>query len=80
MYQVRNGRMGKPLNFRLCDTKGLEKDDGIDPHEFCYILDGNMPDKYMVMKILNLIKYLFSTFLKYMFLFQYQYPTCILHF
>lgn len=48
MYQVRKGRSGRPLNFRLCDTKGLEKDDGIDPQEFCYMLDGNMPDKYTV--------------------------------
>lgn len=46
--QVRNGRFGKPLNFRLCDTKGIEKDDGIDPHEFCFILDGNMPNGYLV--------------------------------
>lgn len=48
MYQVRKGRVGKPLNFRLCDTKGLEKDDGIEPQDFCHILDGNMPDKYLV--------------------------------
>ena len=48
MYQVRNGRKGKPLIFRLCDTRGLEKDDGIDTHEFCYISDGNTPDKFMV--------------------------------
>jgi len=25
MYQVRNGKEGKPLNFRLCDTHGIEK-------------------------------------------------------
>lgn len=35
------------MNFKLCDTKGLEIDDGIDPVEFGYILDGNMPDKYL---------------------------------
>ena len=29
----------------MCDTKGIEKDDGIDPHEF---LDGNMPNGYLV--------------------------------
>lgn len=38
------------MNFKLCDTKGLEIDDGIDTAEFCYILDGNMPDKYLVQK------------------------------
>lgn len=32
----------------MCDTKGIEKDDGIDPHEFCFILDGNMPNGYLV--------------------------------
>uniref|UniRef100_A0A8W8LPR2 TLDc domain-containing protein n=1 Tax=Magallana gigas TaxID=29159 RepID=A0A8W8LPR2_MAGGI len=43
-YDVKKGRKGQPMNFKLCDTKGLEIDDGIDPVEFCYILDGNMPD------------------------------------
>lgn len=42
------------MNFKLCDTKGLEIDDGIDPVEFCYILDGNMPDKYLVKLYSNL--------------------------
>lgn len=46
-YDVRKGRSGPSLNFKLCDTKGLEIDDGIDPAEFSYILDGNMPDKYL---------------------------------
>lgn len=49
-YDVKKGRSGPPLNFKLCDTKGLEIDDGIDPAEFSYILDGNMPDKYLVSK------------------------------
>ena len=48
MYQVRNGGTGKCLNFRLCDTRGLEEDQGLDSHEVCYLLDGNIPDKYMV--------------------------------
>lgn len=46
-YDVKKGRSGPPLNFKLCDTKGLEIDEGIDPAEFSYILDGNMPDKYL---------------------------------
>jgi len=48
MYQVRNGQAGKPLNFRLCDTRGLEEDQGIDGNEIGYILDGHVPDKYQV--------------------------------
>lgn len=47
-YQVRIGRSGKPLLFCLCDTKGIAKDDKMDPHEFCYILDGNMPNRFLV--------------------------------
>lgn len=46
-YDVKKGKSGPPLNFKLCDTKGLEIDDGIDPTEFSYILEGNMPDKYL---------------------------------
>jgi hypothetical protein len=47
-YQVRNGPSGKPLNFRLCDSRGLEDDQGIEPQEMCYILDGHVPEKYVV--------------------------------
>lgn len=49
-YDVKKGRSGPPLNFKLCDTKGLVIDDGIDPAEFSCILDGNMPDRYLVSK------------------------------
>lgn len=45
---MRENKKDIPLNFKLCDTKGLEIDDGMDPVEFCYILDGHMPDKYLV--------------------------------
>lgn len=41
------------MNFKFCDMKGLEIDDGIDLVEFCYILDGNMLDKYLVKLYLN---------------------------
>ncbi|KAK3106183.1 hypothetical protein FSP39_014435 [Pinctada imbricata] len=47
MYNVRNGGTGRAMNFRLCDTRGLEEDQGLDSHEVCYLLDGNIPDKYM---------------------------------
>ena len=39
---------GKPLNFRLCDTRGLEENQGIDSNDISYLLDGNIPDKYQV--------------------------------
>ena len=48
MYQVRRSISGKPLNFRLCDTQGLEESQGIDAHDVAYILDGNVPDGYQV--------------------------------
>ncbi|KAJ8309041.1 hypothetical protein KUTeg_013915 [Tegillarca granosa] len=47
-YQIRNDNNGKPLNFRLCDTRGLEEDQGLDGHEICYLLDGNIPDRYQL--------------------------------
>ncbi|XP_060083036.1 interferon-induced protein 44-like [Ylistrum balloti] len=46
VYQVRDGYAGKPLNFRLCDTRGLEEDQGLDDHEVGYLLDGHVPDRY----------------------------------
>ena len=48
MYQVRRSASEKPLNFRLCDTQGLEESQGIDAHDVTYILDGNVPDGYQV--------------------------------
>ncbi|KAK3105694.1 hypothetical protein FSP39_003648 [Pinctada imbricata] len=47
MYQVRDIQKSKYLNFRLCDTPGLEEDQGLDSHEICYVLDGKVPDRYM---------------------------------
>ena len=49
MYQVRNGPTGKPMHFRLHDTRGLEADQGIDNHEISYIVDGNLPDRHQVL-------------------------------
>ncbi|XP_033754641.1 interferon-induced protein 44-like [Pecten maximus] len=45
-YQIRDGYAGKPLNFRLCDTRGLEEDEGLDDQEIGYLLDGHVPEKY----------------------------------
>jgi hypothetical protein len=49
MYQVRNGPTGKPMHFRLHDTRGLEADQGIDNQEISYIVDGNLPDRHQVL-------------------------------
>ncbi|XP_055996052.1 interferon-induced protein 44-like [Ostrea edulis] len=45
-YQVRNGPSGETLNFRLCDSRGLEDDQSIESQEMCYIIDGHIPEKY----------------------------------
>ncbi|XP_053379816.1 interferon-induced protein 44-like [Mercenaria mercenaria] len=44
-YSV-NVPSGGSLNFRLCDTRGLEESHGLDVHECSYLLDGNVPDYY----------------------------------
>ena len=48
MFQVRNGPFGKPLNFKLHDTRGIETDHGIDCDEINYIVDGHLPDRHQV--------------------------------
>ncbi|XP_060600190.1 interferon-induced protein 44-like, partial [Ruditapes philippinarum] len=39
-------RSGATLNFRLCDTRGLEESQGLDVMECNYLLDGNIPNYY----------------------------------
>ncbi|XP_052285393.1 interferon-induced protein 44-like [Dreissena polymorpha] len=39
-------RSGASLNFRFCDTRGLEVTQGLDILECNYLLDGNIPDYY----------------------------------
>ncbi|XP_053391218.1 interferon-induced protein 44-like isoform X1 [Mercenaria mercenaria] len=39
-------KSGAPLNFRLCDTRGLEESQGLDVLECNYLLDGNIPNYY----------------------------------
>ncbi|XP_045161344.2 interferon-induced protein 44-like [Mercenaria mercenaria] len=39
-------KSGSPLNFRLCDTRGLEESQGLDVLECNYLLDGNIPSYY----------------------------------
>ncbi|XP_033730378.1 interferon-induced protein 44-like [Pecten maximus] len=46
MYQLRDGYAGKPLHLRLCDSRGLEQDQGLDDQEVGYLLDGHVPDQY----------------------------------
>lgn len=47
-YQIRNGREGKVLNFKIVDTMGIEEDrkQGFDPTELSYILDGHIPENH----------------------------------
>ncbi|KAH3892853.1 hypothetical protein DPMN_016986 [Dreissena polymorpha] len=44
-YEVKV-RSGATLNFRLCDTRGLEVPQGLDILECNYLLHGNIPDHY----------------------------------
>ncbi|XP_053376723.1 interferon-induced protein 44-like [Mercenaria mercenaria] len=39
-------KFGATLNFRLCDTRGLEESQGLDVMECNYLLDGNIPNYY----------------------------------
>ncbi|KAL3883616.1 hypothetical protein ACJMK2_029861 [Sinanodonta woodiana] len=45
-YQVRSQTTGNPLNFRLCDTCGIEVDKRPDLADLNYLLEGNVPDRY----------------------------------
>ncbi|OWF39882.1 Interferon-induced protein 44-like [Mizuhopecten yessoensis] len=46
MYEIHDGYGSKTFNFRLCDTRGLEENQGIDDQDICYLLDGHVPDRY----------------------------------
>ena len=46
-------RSGASLNFRLCDTRGLEESQGLDVLECNYMLDGHVPDFYQVQRFLH---------------------------
>ncbi|XP_045161383.1 interferon-induced protein 44-like [Mercenaria mercenaria] len=39
-------RSGANLNFKLCDTRGLEEAQGLDVLECNYLLEGNIPEYY----------------------------------
>lgn len=58
MYQTRNWTSGKPLNFRLHNTRGMEADQGIDVQEMCFILDGHIPDRQQVVQFFLSKQYL----------------------
>ncbi|XP_045177429.2 interferon-induced protein 44-like [Mercenaria mercenaria] len=46
MYRVRGSAMTKPMKFKLCDTRGIEENQGIDGTELNYLLEGNVPNGY----------------------------------
>ncbi|KAH3795421.1 interferon-induced protein 44-like [Dreissena polymorpha] len=51
-YEV-NVRSGAKLNFRCCDTRGLEINQGLDILECGYLLNGNIPDYYQFNPVLQ---------------------------
>ena len=55
-YDVRNGREGQILNFKIVDTMGIEAEKlkGFNPSELAYILDGHVPDNHQVCEIFPL--------------------------
>ncbi|XP_060580071.1 interferon-induced protein 44-like, partial [Ruditapes philippinarum] len=46
MYRVRGSALTKPMKFRLCDTRGIEENQGMDGTELNYLLEGNVPNGY----------------------------------
>ncbi|XP_041353068.1 interferon-induced protein 44-like isoform X1 [Gigantopelta aegis] len=46
VYKIRSQETGFPLKFRLCDTRGLEEEQGIESADMLAILDGHLPDRY----------------------------------
>ncbi|XP_060580065.1 interferon-induced protein 44-like [Ruditapes philippinarum] len=46
MYRVRGSAITQPMKFKLCDTRGLEENQGIDAQELGYLIDGNVPNGY----------------------------------
>ncbi|XP_023930392.1 interferon-induced protein 44-like [Lingula anatina] len=44
VYEVQAGH--KTPAFRLCDTMGLEEDQGLDVGDITYVLDGHVPDHF----------------------------------
>lgn len=46
IYDVQQASSRYRMNFRLCDTKGLEQGEGFAGEELSYLLNGNIPDRY----------------------------------
>ncbi|KAJ8313261.1 hypothetical protein KUTeg_009178 [Tegillarca granosa] len=47
IFPVLSTRSRRCLRFRICDCRGLEDDQGIDPRDIEAILDGHVPDGYL---------------------------------
>ncbi|XP_062573687.1 uncharacterized protein LOC134235570 [Saccostrea cucullata] len=45
-YRIRNPETGGYLNFRLCDTRGIEEDMCIKHQDMVSLLDGHLPDQH----------------------------------
>ncbi|XP_060577910.1 interferon-induced protein 44-like isoform X2 [Ruditapes philippinarum] len=46
MYRVRGSALTKTMKFRLCDTRGIEENQGMDGAELNYLFEGNVPNGY----------------------------------
>ena len=47
-YELRPSRGERALNFRLCDTMGMEDQNGLNVNDVPYILDGHVKDSFEV--------------------------------
>ncbi|XP_062595301.1 interferon-induced protein 44-like [Saccostrea cucullata] len=45
-YRIRNHETGGYLNFRLCDTRGIEEEMSIKHQDMALLLDGHLSDQY----------------------------------
>jgi hypothetical protein len=48
-------RSGANLNFKLCDTRGLEESQGLDVLECNCLLEGNVPEHYQVILLYKIV-------------------------
>ncbi|KAJ8313253.1 hypothetical protein KUTeg_009170 [Tegillarca granosa] len=46
IYDIQQASSRYRMNFRLCDTRGLEQGEGFAGEELSYLLNGNIPDRY----------------------------------
>lgn len=52
-FRIRDPSTKKYLRFRICDTRGVEKGLSIKSEDLGLILDGNLPNHYMVLDVVS---------------------------